>query len=69
MSKLAQRLETLTQLITEDNSIKSQQEKLNQKISQFISDELGLKGPATLLDISKTLLETSFEPTPRIITP
>ncbi len=67
MSKVMKRLEKLTELIEKDKTIKRHQEKLNEEIQTFISSELGLTGPATLLDISKKLLETSFEES-RIIT-
>lgn len=62
MSKLMTRLEKLNELIERDKTNKRHQEKLNEDISKFISEELDIKGPATLLDISKKLLETSYEP-------
>lgn len=68
MNKTMQRLEKLADMIERDNTIKRHQEKLNRDIQEFIELELGLKGPATLLDISKKLLESSIEPS-RIITP
>ncbi len=63
MNKRMQLLEKLSELIERDQTIKRHQDKLNQDIAQFIEMEVGLKGPATLLDISKKLLETSHEPT------
>jgi hypothetical protein len=61
MNKRMKMLETLSQLIERDNTIKRHQDKLNKDIAAFIEQELGLQGPATLLDISKKILETSVD--------
>ncbi len=61
MNKRMELLEKLSQLIEKDKTIKRHQEKLNEEISQFISTDLGLNGPATLLDICKKILEITID--------
>lgn len=69
MSKLMTRLEKLTELQKRDNEIKEQMAKLNHDIQEFMGNELGLKGQATLVDIVKHALETTYEaPAQSIIT-
>ena len=60
-TKRIELLAKLQELIERDATNKRHAEKLNQDISYFISEDLGLKGPATLLDISKKLLETTID--------
>ena len=63
MTKLFARLEKLKELRERDLEIKKNQDRLNEDINKFFNEELEFKGPATLLDISMRLLETSYEPT------
>lgn len=63
MTKLFMRLEKLKELRERDLEIKKNQDRLNEDINKFFNEELEFKGPATLLDISMRLLETSYEPT------
>lgn len=50
----------------QDMKIKEDQKKLNDDISAFYSQALGLEGTFTLVSLSKKLLEKTYEP--KIIT-
>jgi hypothetical protein len=63
-----ERLEKIQKLIEREQKIKAQQAELDKDFNDFMSKEIGVQGPATLLDISKRLLETSFDES-RIIMP
>lgn len=67
-NKRMQLLEKLSTLIERNQRIKREEFELNQEIAQFIETELEIKGHATLLDISKRLLEVTAD-APRIIQP
>lgn len=61
------KLKKVSELLARDHALRDEQAKLNQDITEFITKDLGITGQATLLDISKRLLETTIEPS-RIIT-
>jgi len=60
MMNTIQRLEKLAEFQKRDTELKEQMNKLNMEISEFISQDLGLKGQATLVDVLKVALESTL---------
>lgn len=76
MNKLMTRLEKLTEFQTRGENIRkrveglqAEGETLDKEFAEWMKRELGLTGQHHVSDILKVALETSIEPTSKIIAP
>jgi hypothetical protein len=76
MSKIMKRLETLAEFKTKSENlrartmgIQAEGEALDKAFAEWMTAEFGLKGQHHISDILKVALETSIEPTSKIIAP